>query len=406
MRCSGILSRYEYRVTRDGARAPLLNGTGRREGSLGSACFRSAPFRSGAGRSKPFAAVLPAMEPPSDHSGPPPPLTVLVPVYNEEKHVRGAIAGLQRQTYSGDLEFLFIDGRSDDSTVTILKKHQVSDSRIRVLDNPDRTIPHALNVGLRQAGGSLVARMDAHTDYPRDYLALGVRRLRAGDVASASGPAIPLGKGRTSRLVAKALGTRLGVGGADFRLASSVEKDVDSGFTGIWKRETLLALGGWDETWVVNEDAELAARLRAAGGRITCVPAMAAQYVPRNSFRALAKQYRLYGQYRAKTSVRHPSSMRRSHGLAPALVLCVGMALAGTGWRRRSARVGLGLYALTVAGVSGYATRERPEDAALLAAVYVTMHMSWGAGFLLGCVLYGPPVRALATIGRAGARGT
>ena len=127
--------------------------------------------------------------------------------------------------------------------------------------------------------------MDAHTHYPPDYLASGLERLRRGGVAHVSGPQIPKGEGRWSRRVALALSSRLGTGEADFRHMSDDEIEVDSGFTGMWLRSTLERHGGWDEDWPNDQDTELAARIRGDGGRIVCLPGMAAEYVPRDSLR-------------------------------------------------------------------------------------------------------------------------
>src|SRR5215218_9272862 len=175
---------------------------------------------------------------------------------------------MQAQRFDGAAEFLFIDGRSEDQTVAILEELAADDPRIRVLDNPARITPVALNIGLRAARGDVVARMDAHTHYPPDYLALGVPRLRKGGAAHVSGPQLAEGKGKWSRRVALALSTRLGTGEAAFRRSGSGEFEVDSGFTGLWLRSTLEAHGGWDEEWWNDQDSELAARIRASGGRI------------------------------------------------------------------------------------------------------------------------------------------
>jgi hypothetical protein len=183
----------------------------------------------------------------------------------------------------------------------------------------------------------------------------------------------------------------LGTGGATFRRASSGEFEVDTGFTGVWHRETLERHGGWDEQWLNDQDFELAARIRKAGGRIVCVPAMAAGYIPRDSLRTLAEQYHRYGFYRVKTSLRHPESLRRSHVLAPGLVLTAVAAAAGP--LKAPARAGLGMYAAAVLAVSA---RETPRaDAAALPLIFATMHLAWGAGFLRGCVTLGVPWRAL-----------
>ncbi len=324
---------------------------------------------------------------------------MLVPTLNEEARIADVVRCLQAQRLEGEAEFLFIDGGSDDATRSVLERLALADDRIRVLDNPKRSIPCALNIGLAGARGEFVARMDAHALYPPDYLARGVERLGRGDVEWVSGPQLGRGTGRWSRRIALALGTRLGIGGAAFREATR-ETEVDSGYTGIWRRETLLRHGGWDERWPVNEDGELAARVRAAGGRIVCVPEMAALYAPRDSLGALARQYWRYGTYRARTCRAHPESMRRSHVLAPGLVLTIAAAVAGTRRGSRLARAGIGAYLAALALTAASRPRNQARDAPWLPVVLATMHLSWGAGFLWGAVRFGPPLRALVMLAR------
>ena len=320
---------------------------------------------------------------------------MLTPVFNEAGSIRETVAAMQAQRFEGDLEFIFLDGRSEDDTRTILEDLARDDPRLKVLSNPARWIPQALNVGLRHARGAFIARMDAHTIYPPDYLARGVDRLERGDVEWASGPQLPHGTGPWSRRVERALGSVLGVGGATFRGAQT-EIEVDTGFTGVWRRETLERHGGWDEDWPVNEDAELAARVRAAGGRIVCVPDMAARYTPRDSLEALARQYWRYGQYRAKTSRRHPESMRPSHLLAPSVVLALAISVLPAGRVSWAPRLGVVAYVLSVLTVSlTRAAPPRRREAPALAAVFATMHLAWGLGFLVGSSRFGPPLVAI-----------
>src|SRR5204862_1301638 len=166
------------------------------------------------------------------------------------------------------------------------------DPRIRVLDNPRRTTAHALNVGLAAARGTYVARMDAHAFYPSAYLASGVQRLRRGDVVWVAGAAIPRGEGRWSRRVALALNSGLTTVGSRKWGEGQDEVELDTGvFAGVWARATLDRFGGWDPEWPVNQDSELAARVLDAGERIVMLPAMAAEYVPRDTLRGLARQY-------------------------------------------------------------------------------------------------------------------
>lgn len=332
-------------------------------------------------------------------------VSVLVPVLNEERHIREAVATMQAQRFDGKIELIFVDGRSTDRTRAILEELAAADPRIRIFENPAQRTPQGLNIGLAAAQGRYVARMDAHSRYPAEYLSEGVRRLEVGDVEHVSGPQVARGDGGWSRSVALALSTRLGVGGASFRGLGpdSEEIEVDSGFTGVWRRSTLTSHEGWDEDWPQNQDAELAARIRAAGGRLVCLPSMAADYVPRNSLKALARQYWRYGIYRAKTSRRHPNALRRSHVLAPGVVLAIAAAPL-PGPIGRLARLGVSGYLLAVIAVSARAaTRESPADAAALPLVFATMHLAWGLGFLWGMVRFGPPLngfRRIAGLGR------
>lgn len=326
-------------------------------------------------------------------------VSVLVPVRDEEARIEASVATMLAQDTDHSIELLFVDGRSDDRTVAILERLRASDPRIRILDNPRRTTAHALNIALRAARGRYVARMDAHTAYPAGYLRHGIARLEAGDVDWVTGPQIPTGDGYWSRIVATALGGRLGRGAsnkwaADDGDAPADEWDLETSvFTGVWRRDTLDQLGGWDGEWPVNQDSEMAARVRARGGRIVCRREMGAGYVPRDDLRRLARQYRRYGTYRARTFVRHPSSCGPARLAASGLPLVLAAALApgplGHGGRALTAAYAAGI----VAQVAG--SRPAPGDALPLATVLVTMHVSWAAGFLPSLLRTAPHRRRL-----------
>jgi succinoglycan biosynthesis protein ExoA len=323
-------------------------------------------------------------------------VSVLVPTLDEEHYIEDAARSMLAQRFAGEIEFLFIDGCSSDRTPALLRELADLDPRVRLLENPARLTPVALNIGLDAARGEMVCRMDAHTRYPPDYVALGYARLRRGDAEHVSGPQLPRGKGSWSRRAALALTSRLGTGEADFRRLGQNEIEVDSGFTGMWRQSTLLEHGGWDEGWPNDQDSELAARIRGSGGRVLCLPGMAAEYTPRDSLWRLARQYRRYGYYRAKTFRRHPQAMRRSHVLAPGLVIVAALGLALRGRAARIPRAALLLYgAVVVHASAGQAGKGRRSDAAWLPAVFVSMHLSWGIGFLLGCARFGPPIESL-----------
>jgi cellulose synthase/poly-beta-1,6-N-acetylglucosamine synthase-like glycosyltransferase len=328
-------------------------------------------------------------------------VSVLIPVLDEALHLRRTAALMREQDLDGTIELLFIDGGSSDDSLEILRDLQRQDPRIRVLHNPGRTVPRALNIGLRAARGRYVARMDAHTAYEPDYLRRGIERLDRGDVAWVSGPQIPLGDDRWSRRVALVLSTGAGRGASDkWRADAAADDERDeewplttSVFTGVWTRRTLDELGGWDDAQVVNEDSEMAARMLARGQQIVCLASMGSRYRPRGSLRALWQQYRRYGRYRARTFVLHPQSAGplrvATVGLPPLLALAAAPGPVG-----RLARVGSVAY-LGVVGASVARLRAPSADRLPLGAALVTMHLSWSLGFSEGLVRYLPRRHAI-----------
>jgi succinoglycan biosynthesis protein ExoA len=184
------------------------------------------------------------------------------------------------------------------------------------------------------------------------------------------------------------------------------EVELDTGvFAGVWRRSTLEEHGGWNPEWPINQDSELAARVIGAGGRIVMLPEMAAEYVPRDTLEGLARQYFRYGLYRSKTAYRHPGSLRRSHMLAPGLVLVAAGSVVPLRLVSRPARGALLAYLAALALTSVRVSEPgRERDAAALPVVFAIMHMTWGAGFLVSFVRNGPPLAALARLAGLGGR--
>ena len=327
-------------------------------------------------------------------------VSVLVPMLNEAASLQETIDSLVAQDYQGDIEFILVDGGSTDGTVELIREVESEDHRFNVLDNPARVTPAALNLALNAARGEIVARMDCHNIYPPNYLRSGIERLTRGDVASVSGPALPSAESPWSRRVALALRSWLGTGDAAFRHPIDAEIEVDSGFSGVWLQSTLSNHGGWDEDTYPNEDAELAARIRASGDRIVCIPEMAARYIPRDSLSGLARQYWRYGQFRARTAVRQPNSLRRSHVLAPSLALALVAAPLPLRMISAAARGGLMAYLATNFLVSASKLKSGGRDALTLPLIFATMHLTWGFGFLRGMIRFGVPAAAVRALVR------
>jgi succinoglycan biosynthesis protein ExoA len=329
-------------------------------------------------------------------------ISVIVPVRNEASVLRETAASMLAQDFAGNLELLFVDGCSDDGSREILAELAEHDGRVRVLENTARIEPAALNIGVRGARGTYVALLNAHCWFPQDYLAQGVERLSRGDgVTWVTGPAIPRGRDRWSRGVARALVSPLGAGGskkwatADAPAAKEIELDTGL-FAGVVRREKLVSLGAFQESWLVNHDSEMAARVIGDGGRIVLLPSMGAYYHPRNTPVGLWRQYWRFGHYRVKTAHLHPLALRPFHVLSAGLAASAVLSLLAPRPVRRAAHVALAVYAAVLSGASAFTVRsDEDRDPGTLAAVLAVMHFGWGAGFIAGCLRWGPPWKGL-----------
>ena len=329
-----------------------------------------------------------------------PRFSVLVPVLNEKRWIVESLAAMRAQDVDGGLEIIVADGGSTDGTREVLRAIAAEDPRVRVFANPRRISPSGMNVCLREARGEYVVSMDAHAIYPTDYVSRGVDRLELGDTSWVSGLAIPVSVGGTSGAVALALSSRLGQGWSrKWTALDTDEVELDTGvFAGVWRREALLELGGWDERWPQNYDGELAARFIARGVRLVCLRAMGAFYVPRDTIPGLWKQYLRYGYYRAQTAWRHPRSMRRSNGLPPALVAAMLSSLFAPRRLRRVSRFAVAGYgvALLLQTAALWRRAESDHEAATVPLVLAVMHVAHGLGMWGAFARVGFPWAALA----------
>lgn len=339
-------------------------------------------------------------------SGPWPFVTVIVPVRNEERHIEACLERILAQDYPRErLEAIVVDGASDDATREVVRRvaERAGPGRVRLLDNPDRIVPTALNLGIRAAHGTIVVRMDGHTVPAHDYVRRCVEALERSGAANVGGPMVPRGDTPFGEAVARAQSHPLGVGDAKFHLdpkhhdAAGVW--VDTVYLGAFRREIFGSAGLFDESMVRNQDYEMNVRIRKAGGRILLDPAIRSTYTPRGTPRGLWRQYFQYGWWRVETIRRHPGSARWRQLLPPAFALSLtatALALPLT----RAAVPALAFLAVPYALVVGAASwplarRDGLAPAARFALAVVTMHLGYGFGFALSLLSAGRfPFRA------------
>ena len=240
----------------------------------------------------------------TDVDGDLPPVSVLLPVLNERHFLHDCLASLIAQDYPYLLEVLVLDGGSSDGSEAIAAC--VDDSRVRVVDNPRITAAAAMNVGIAAAKGQIVCRADAHTLYAPDYVRRCVMTLLETGAENVGGPMRPVGTTNFGRAVAAVTSSRWGIGPGVFHYADR-RVEADTVYLGCWWRATLEDLGGYDETllqWAA-EDQELNFRIRNGGGTVIVDPAIRSWYFPRETPRALTRQYHNYGLAKASTLAKH-----------------------------------------------------------------------------------------------------
>ncbi len=343
---------------------------------------------------------------PSVPAAGPPLVTVAMPVLDEEAQVAASIASVLEQTL-GDLELLVVDGGSTDGTLDRVRPLAARDPRVRVLENPHRTIPRALNIALGQARGRYLARVDGHGTIEATYLARAVTALDADPRLGAVG-GLRVGVARTAAgvAVATALSSRFGVGDSINHYARTAQETDHASF-GVVRIEVLHRLGGWDEQLLANEDVDLDFRIMGLGYRIRFDPLMRIDWHVRESLADFARQYRRYGRGKAAMVRKNGIAAVRPRHLAPLLLLgAVGAALVAAVLHRWAVTGGLvGAYAVAVVVATALARRGEPVRAPagdhpggppaparrpsplLLAASFVVMHLSWGLGFVEGMML-------------------
>ncbi len=318
-----------------------------------------------------------------------PKVSVVMPIRNEAGFIERCIRSVLDNDYPPDrLEVLVVDGISDDGTREIVRRLADETGRVRLLDNPHRIVPHAMNLGIAEARGDIILRVDGHAEVAGDFIRHSVEELAAHPEAwCAGGPIETVNSTVVGRAVAAAMSSPVGVGNARFRLGD-YEGYVDTLAWGAYWKWVFDRIGPFDEELVRNQDDELNHRLIQAGGKIWMSPRIRSRYFPRVSLRKLARQYYQYGFWRIRTMQKRgqPATLRQ---LAPLVFVLIWVALIAATliWRPMGWGL-LGFAAMYIAGLLLGAVdvlrRSGPAEALLAPVVFAILHFAYGAGELAG----------------------
>lgn len=340
--------------------------------------------------------ALPAQLPPLPEL---PAVSFVMPVLNEEQFLAQAVSTILAQEYTGEKEIVLALGPSRDRSRAIAQELAADDARVRIVDNPDRDIPAGLNRAIAASRHPVVVRVDAHSALTPDYTRRGIAALRREGAANVGGVMRAAGATPVQRAIARGYNSPYGLGGGAYH-GDGVPGPAESAYLGIFRREAIADVGGYDPGILRGEDWELNLRLRRAGYTVWFEPALGVTYWPRASFGDLARQFFATGTWRAVLVRKYGRANPWRFFVPGALVVALAISVAAlvllasgvlgwaSGWPLLLTP--LGGY---LAGVA-FATARIPEqhgvrDRLLTAWTLVSMHLSWGLGFLRGACFGG-----------------
>jgi glycosyltransferase involved in cell wall biosynthesis len=320
-------------------------------------------------------------------------ITVIVPARNEEKYIATCLDSIIACDYPKErMEVLVIDGMSSDRTAEIVNDYAKNNPFIILVQNPEKTVPYAMNIGIDRAKGDYIIRLDAHSKYPADYFSKLIAWSQKLDADNVGGLWVTdvLHKNPKSESIKTVLSDRLGVGGALFRLGVDEVTEVDTVPFGCYKKEVFEKYGRYDERLTRNQDIELNKRIKKGGGKIYLVPEISCTYFARETFTALAKNNFANGMWNMLTA--HYTGTLSSLSLRHYIPLLFVLSLI----LPPLLSIGIpGAYLVSVLSLSAYLLAILSRSAMLknasnrfvyLAAAFTVLHLSYGIGSLIGII--------------------
>jgi glycosyltransferase involved in cell wall biosynthesis len=335
-------------------------------------------------------------------------ITVICPVYNEEKYIDDCIQSIIRQDYPKDrLEVFFVDGNSSDRTREIVTDYQKQYAFIHLLDNPEKTTPYAMNIGIKHAKGEYIIRLDGHSAYPDDYFSKLIRYSIDLQADNVGGVIVTKPAKNTSicKAIAIACSHPFGVGNSMFRIGAKKCMQTDTVPFGCYKRTVFSQIGLYDEELTRNQDDELNARLINHGGKIFLIPNIVILYIVRDTFGKMSKMYFQYGLFKplVNKKLEKPATWRQ---FFPTLFVCglVAGAILSCFFNRIwwLYLFVLALYLITSFTI-GFCKIKSYEDLGLLwdlPVAFWIIHISYGLGYLVGLYKVITKTKFNATINR------
>ncbi|MFT2815820.1 glycosyltransferase family 2 protein [Leifsonia sp. A12D58] len=318
-----------------------------------------------------------------------------MPVLNEVTHVRAAVDSLLQQDYDGPFEVTLALGPSIDGTTELVEEMAAVDPRIKIVANEVGSTPAGLNTAIRASTYPVIIRVDAHSVLPPNYARIAVETLQRTGADNVGGIMDAQGTSPFQKAVARAYGTRVGLGGTPLHVGGK-EGESETVYLGCFRKDSIVKVGLFDEGIKRGQDWELNRRLREAGGTVWFTPELKVIYRPRPSVSRLARQMLSTGLWRGELARRFPADNGIRYFIPPAMVagVILGVLLGLGGLVQAIAGVQpwllLGLLipavyvVFVIAATIAVARPDGFRASVWFLVVLPCIHFCWGLGFLLG----------------------
>jgi glycosyltransferase involved in cell wall biosynthesis len=309
-----------------------------------------------------------------------PPVSVILPILNEERDLSNCISAILQQDYPSEIEVILALGPSEDKTTQIAEKLSASDSRIKLVSNTTGQTAVGLNLAIKVSSNEIICRIDGHSEISNDYIKTAVEILQQKNAVNVGGLMYADSDSGLQRVVAQAMRSKLGVGSSKFHTGGSAGES-DTVYLGTYKKAAVLAAGGFDERYIRAQDWELNYRLRKNGGLIWFDPRLQVTYRPRSTFKKLAKQYFQYGRWRRVISRQHKNTVNFRYLAPPFAVATNTLSIFFSIIISPFFITPLLIYFCALIIGSLFIGR-KVIDKLIMPFVLATMHFSWGIGFI------------------------
>lgn len=314
------------------------------------------------------------------YGSPDPEISVILPVLNEEKYLEDAVNAILSQRFEGKLELIVAVGPSQDRTREVAEELALKDSRIVIVENPSGRTAAGLNLAIAASQHSIIVRVDGHANIPENYCQMAFEILKSSGAVNVGGVMAAEGRSLFEKSVAAAMRSPLGVGASRFHTGGQAG-EADTVYLGAFRKQALLEVGGFDERFTRAQDWELNYRLRQNGGLVYFDPQLIVTYRPRSSLRTLSKQYFEYGRWRRVVSRRHQGTINYRYLAPPFTVMTVFISVITGILISPILFLPALIYAVFIL-VASLVIGKVPGRILCLPAILLTMHFSWGVGFL------------------------